>query len=319
MPDITAALWSAPRLRLKSAADFPQDAFHGSDLVGTHHQQRIADVEHGIPEKHFQQCVFLEEGGGEILQIPDQSVVCFGPVHCEIEAVLVSLCGVGEIASVRAVGDYEELHELEQRTVAVEAFPAVAMHLIEGFANGHTAFFQLHMDQWQSVDQNGDIVAVGVTAGLFELTDHLQLVAAECLFVDEVDVLNAAIIEDKVEHMVVVNFSSFVDDGFVGAIEVGIDESSPFVVGEADVVEGLQLLADVVQQGLAATEIGAIFVALVSQVDDQFAFEVTFALIAFGDRRFACVSFQDDEGVGFGDGVVFVHDKTIVVICRRSR
>ncbi|MCY1314130.1 hypothetical protein D9M70_647350 [compost metagenome] len=46
MPDEATAFRAAPVLGLMAAFDLPQNAFGGSNLVGPHHQQRVADVEH---------------------------------------------------------------------------------------------------------------------------------------------------------------------------------------------------------------------------------------------------------------------------------
>ena len=43
------------------------------------------------------------------------------------------------------------------------------MHLIESFTDCNTAFFQFDLHQWEAVDQNSDIVAVGLGSGLFDL------------------------------------------------------------------------------------------------------------------------------------------------------
>ena len=101
---------------------------------------------------------------------------------------------------------------------AVKALFAVTMHLIEGFTNRHTAFLQLHVDQGQTIDQNRHIVAVGVAARLLKLLDYLHLVAGNVLFIQQVDVLNMAIVKHKIMNIVIMDFAGFIDDAVAGPI-----------------------------------------------------------------------------------------------------
>ena len=62
-------------------------------------------------------------------------------MHREVEAVLVALRRVGEVARVRAVGNHKQLQEFEQRVLTVEALLTVAVHLVESLADRHAALF----------------------------------------------------------------------------------------------------------------------------------------------------------------------------------
>jgi hypothetical protein len=86
---------------------------------------------------------------------------------------------------------------LEQGLLAVEALLAVAVHLVEGLADGHAALLQLHLHQRQAIDQDGHVVAVGVAARLLELLDHLHLVAGDVLLVQQIDVLDAPVVKRR--------------------------------------------------------------------------------------------------------------------------
>ena len=61
--------------------------------------------------------------------------------------------------------------------VGVEAFFAVAVDLVEGFADGDAPFFDFDLHQGQPVDQDGDIVAIGLAPCLGKLFDDLHFVA----------------------------------------------------------------------------------------------------------------------------------------------
>ena len=169
------------------------------------------------------------------------------------------------------------------------------MHLIKGLANRNAASFQFHLNQRQSVDQNRDIVAVGMAAGLFELPDHLQLVASQILFIQQLDVLDAAIVEHKIVDIVIVNLAGFIDAAFARFIEKSLHEAQPLAIGELHVVQRLKLRPHIGEQSLLRVQVGPIFEALVLQIDNEFPFQIPFALVAFRDHPFPSVFFQDDE------------------------
>ncbi len=141
MPDEAATLKMIPAFGLIRAFNLPKNALGGGNLVGAHHQQRVADIKHRVMQQHIEQGVLLEEGGREVLQILDQAVVRFRPVHGEVEAVLVALRGVGEITAVGAISNHKQLQILEQGMLAVKTLFAVAVYLIKGFTNRHAALF----------------------------------------------------------------------------------------------------------------------------------------------------------------------------------
>ena len=63
-------------------------------------------------KQDVEQGVFLEEGGREVLRVADQTVIGLRPVHGEVKAILVTLRGVGEVATVGAVRDHKQLQIL---------------------------------------------------------------------------------------------------------------------------------------------------------------------------------------------------------------
>ena len=67
--------------------------------------------------------------------------------------------------------------------LAIKALFAVTVYLIKGFTNCHTAFFKLNMHQRQTIHQNGNVIAVGVIAGLLKLSDYLTFISINVFFV----------------------------------------------------------------------------------------------------------------------------------------
>ena len=177
MPDVAAALRTAPLFGLVGAVDFPQNALSGSNLVGAYHQEGVICIKDGILQQHTEQGVFLKKGSGKVFEIFDEAVIGFGPVHRKVEAISIALGGVGKVAGIGAVGNNEELQIFIERMFGIKAFFAVAMHLVKGFSNGDTTFFKLYLYEGQAVDQNGDIVAVGLGSCLLKLLDDLGFVA----------------------------------------------------------------------------------------------------------------------------------------------
>ncbi len=121
MPDKTATLRFAPVFRLKRTFYLPQNALGSGNLVGAHHQQGIAHIEHRIMQQHIEQRIFLKESRGKVFQVFNQAVIGLRPVHGEVVAVFIALGGVGEITAIGAVGNYKQLQVLIQRMFAVKA------------------------------------------------------------------------------------------------------------------------------------------------------------------------------------------------------
>ena len=179
-------------------------------------------------QQHIQKCALLKECCGEVLQILDQPIVGLRPVHGKVEAVFVALGRVREIASVGAIRDHEELGEFVERSLAVEALFAVAVNLIERFADCHTALLQLDLHKWQSIDEDRHVIAVEMITCLLELLDDLQLVTCHIALVEQVDVLDTAFVEDEIVDVIVMNLAGLVDDPVARTIEIGGNETRPF-------------------------------------------------------------------------------------------
>ena len=316
VPDVATPFELAPHFCLVRADDLPQHALGGGNLVRAHHQQRVAGVKHRVVQQHLEQGLLLEEGGREVLQVQNPAVVRLRPVHGEVEAVFVALRGVGKVARVGAVGNHKQLQILEQRVRAVEALFAVAVHLIKRLADGHAALLQFHLHQRQAVDQNGHVVAVGVRAGLFKLLDHLQLVASDGFFIEQVNVLDAPIVKHKVVDVVVVHLAGLLHHTVAGLVQPALYKALPLHVGERHVVERLQLHAHIGQQSLRRVQARRKVIALVLQVLNQLALQLRLGLVALGHLPVGRVLIQNNEVFGLGNGFVVAHSwRSLFTFC----
>ena len=120
----------------------------------------------------------------------------------------------------------------KQGVVTVKAFLAVTVYLVKGFTDRHTALFQFDLNQWQTIDQDGDIVAIGMSAGLLELFDHLHFVAHEILFIDQVDIFQPPIIEREVADIVDMNFAGLIEGTVARIVQILLTEASPLAFVE---------------------------------------------------------------------------------------
>ena len=78
--------------------------------------------------------------------------------------------------------------------------------------------------------------------------------------------------------MVLLNGAGFLHDALIGVAEVILEKSSPFLVGETQIVEFFELIAQVVNQLFFAGD-WQIFVGLTLESLDEVGFHFSLALI----------------------------------------
>jgi len=188
-----------------------EDALSRGDLVGAHHQQFVLGVEDAVACEDVEQGVLGKKGAGEIDQVRYGTVIDGRPVIGELETVAALFAagdrawflivqmffsgGVGVVLGMRAVGDDKKLHVLKQPRAAPETLATVAIDLVEGFAQGDAAAFELHVHHREAVDQDGHVVTGNVFAlGRFILVEHLQPVVVDGALIQQVDVLVGAVV-----------------------------------------------------------------------------------------------------------------------------
>ena len=324
VPDVSAGGDGACLLVHTGGLDALEDRFGRGDLVGAHHEEFIAGVEHAVARKDGEDSALGQECGGEVGEIGDLVVGGVGPPHGEfvgsrvggghlsaralVFGDVLEAHGVGVVLGVCAVGDDEDLHVAEESVAGagVEGVALVAVDLVEGLAQFFTAPLEFDVDEGQAVDEDGDVVAVGARARVDGvLADHLHLVAVNVGLVDEADVLGGAVVAGEDLHVVLLDAAGFGDDGVpVGGADVNdrvTVEVLPFPVAETVVIEGLELDAQVRFQAVAVVNVH-IFVGLGAQLFNEVVLEGGFALVVLFLVAGRVVETDDREFVGDDDG-----------------
>lgn len=87
------------------------------------------------------------------------------------------------------------------------------------------------MDQGQTVDQNGHIVACVVPArALFILVDDLQTVVVDVLFVQQIDVFGGPAVLPQHLHVVGLYAAGLFQNAVVGSGDAGLKEAAPILL-----------------------------------------------------------------------------------------
>ena len=230
--------------------------------------------------------------------------------------------GVAVVLRARAVGDDEDLDELEEPRARPETLALVALDLVERLAQAHAAPLELYVHERKAVHEDRHVVAVLVRALVrLVLVHHLEAVPVDMVPVQEVDVLIRAVIALEGYDRVVLDAPRLVDDRKRRVRDVLRAEAPPLGVGELDAVQLLELGAQVGDElglGVDAEPV----VALVREDVDEAGLEVCLRLVgALGRRRGGRLGADrrlgslQDEAVGrqagggvLGDGVVDGHD-----------
>ena len=324
VPDVSAGGDGARLVVHAGGLDALEDRFGRGDLVGAHHEEFIAGVEHAVARKDGEDRALGQKCGGEVGEVRNLIVRGVGPPHGEfvrsrvrgghlsaralVFGDVLEAHGVGVVLGVCAVGDDEDLHVAKESVsgAGVEGVALVAVDLVESFAQFFAAPLQFDMNEGQAVDENGDVVSIGARARVDGvLADHLHLVAVNVGLVDEADVLGGAVVAGEDLHVVLLDAAGFGDDGVpVGGADVNdrmTVEVLPFPVAETVVIEGLELDAQVRFQAVAVVDVH-IFVGLGAQLFDEVVLEGGFALVVLLLVASRVVEPNDREFVGDDDG-----------------
>lgn len=213
---------------------------------------------------------------------------------------MVEAGGVGVIFRVRAIGDDENLHELIQPAGGPEAIPLIAVNLVERLPNGHTAAFQLNVNQRQTIDQHRHIIAIIMRSALLGgdgvLMDDLQAIVMDALFVDELNVLALSAIPAKHLHIVLLNQAGLFENAGIAIRQHFIPKPRPFAVRKVVIIQLFKLRAQIGDEVCLFVD-GKALIAKLAKQADELVFQLGFALVslrALGLRRI------------FGDNGTFV-------------
>ena len=324
VPDVSAGGDGAHLVVHAGGLDALEDRFGCGDLVGAHHEEFIAGVEHAVAREDGEDCAFGQECGGEVGEVGDLVVGGVSPPHGEfvgsrvggghlpacalVVGDVLEAHGVGVVLGTSTVGDDEDLHVSEESVAGarVEGVALVAVDLVEGLAQFFTAPLEFDVDQGQAVDEDGDVVAVGARARVDGvLADHLHLVAVNVGLVDEADVFGGTVVAGEDLHVVLLDASGFGDDGIPSGGRDVDDRATvevlPFPVTEAVVVQGFELDAQVRFQSVTVMDVH-IFVGLGAQLLDEVVLEGGLALVVLLLVTGRVVEADDREFVGDDDG-----------------
>ena len=139
------------------------------------------------------------------------------------------------------------------------------------------------MHQREAVDEDGDVVAVGVASAALApadlvLVDDLQAVVVDVRLVDQGDVLGRAVVAGEELDVVFLDADRLVDDALVRAGDLLAEEPVPLGVGECDAVERFELGAEVGDQvGFGGDR--QVLVGLRLEQRDELAFQFGFGLV----------------------------------------
>ncbi len=272
------------------------DVLHGIDLVGPHdHDFLLPRQQHHVAADGAAEVALFQEALGKFIELGDLAVAFV----CELvdgQKALVGIEGkvvgvvVGEVPGAVAVADDKQLHKAEQCLgVAVAGVVLVLDNLLHGPARVHAQGFELDLHTGHTVDEQDDVVAVVAVVGVdAQLVDDLVVVFAPVLEVHQRVVQRRAVVAGK---------GIDAAQGLGRGVNVGgddfIQQPGELGIGEADPVEGLELLAEVLLQSGAVADVGAEFVLQVLQL----AYEAVLDLLFFDDGA-RCLGQQIVGGLG---------------------
>lgn len=238
--------------------DAPHDLLDGVDLVRPHHEKSLLVLdENHVPADHVAERAFGKELLGEVVEVRDLLVVWVGElVDGQVPLVGVErevpLIVVGEVVGFVAVAHDEELKEAEERSgVAVAGVVLVRDNLLHCFFGVDAKRLQLDLHDGDAVEQEENVVAVALVIGVdSDLVYDFKVVLAPVFQVHERVIERGSVVADE---------SVDLAQDLCSGKDVGSDDffeqSVEFGVGKVDAVEFLELLAEVLLQALAFSNI----------------------------------------------------------------
>lgn len=264
-------------------------------LVCDEEELLLADDEHHVATDGAAKVALFQEALGEGIEVGDLGVVLVRELIDGQEA-LVGIEGevagvvVREVVGAVAVADDEDLHEAEQRLrVAVAGVVLVFDDLLHGPAGIHAEGLQLDLHAGHAIDEQDDIVTVVAVVRVdAELVDHLEGVFAPVFEVHQGVVQRRAVVAGEAVHC---------PEGLRRGEDVGgddlIQQAGELGIREADAVQGLELLAEVLFQRGAVGDVGPVVVFQPLELTDEAVFDAVF----LEDRRW-CVGGLGVGGLG---------------------
>lgn len=274
---MTVSTW--PSLSSLVRMDAVHDGLDRIDLIRAHHHQLLfASDEHHVAANHLAQGAFDEEAVREVVEVGDLLIVLASELINGQEALLgvegeVAGVVVGEVVSAVAIADDEELDEAEERAgVAVAGVVFVIDDLLHGPARVDAESLQLDLRDWHAVYEENDVVTVVAVVRVdAQLVDDLEGVFAPVLDVDQGVIERSAVVAGKT-----VAVAQRAGGGEDVRGDDFFDQTREFAIGEADAIEGFEVLAEVGFQSATIVDIRAEGIFKVAKFFDQGLFDLLF-------------------------------------------
>ncbi|GEM_PF-1974162 len=240
--------------------DAGHEMLHRIDLIGSHHEQLLlAGDEYHVAADGLGERAFHQEGRGEVVEVGDLLIRLVGEL-VDGQETLVGVEGevagvvVGEVIGVVSIADDEELEEAKERLgVAVAGVVFVLDDLLHGPPWMDAEGFQLDLHDRDAVDEDEHIVTVVAVVGVdAELVDGFEGVFAPVLDVDQGVVQRCAVVTSKG-----VDLAERLGSGEnIGGDDL-VKQPGELSISEADSVQGLELLTEILLQRGAISNIRA--------------------------------------------------------------
>ncbi len=260
--------------------DALDDVLDRVDLVRPHHEQLLLALhQHHVAADHVAQRALGQERIGEGIQAGDLAVVRRGVLVHRQELLLrvegeVAGVVVGEVVGVVAVADHEQLEEAQQGArVAAAGVGLVLDDLLHRPAWIDAQRLQLDLDDGHAVDQQHHVKAVVAVVGIdAQLAGHLEGVLAPVGDVDQRVVQRGAIVAGE---------GVAVTQPLRGGENVGgddfVQQAGKLGIGQGDLVQRLEVLAEIGFQRGAVTDVRAQGVLELAELFDQLLLDGGFA------------------------------------------
>lgn len=174
------------------------------------------------------------------------------------------------------------MHILIKPGTCPETVSLIAVDLIESFFDGNATALQFHMNQGQTIDQDGDIIPGIVASGTFLiLIDDLQTVVMDVFLINQIDILRSAIFAGQILNIVLLDLAGFLHDMFIRIGNLSFEEGFPLFVREAILIQTFKLLAKIFHK-ICFIVNRNILIALFAKHLDKRCFQGRFTLVGIG-------------------------------------
>ena len=259
--------------------DALDDVPDGVDLVRPHHQQLLlAGHQHHVLADHLAQRALGQESIGESVQATDLGVVRRG-VLVDGQKALIRIEGemarvvVGEVIRRVAVADDEQLDEAQQGAgVPVARIVLVFDDLLDGATRIDAQRLEFDLHRGNAVDQEQHVILVVAVVRVDpELAGDLERVLAPVVDVNQRVVQRRTVItRERVAVPERMRSGEYIrGDDFA-------QQTRELAVRELDLVQRLEMLAEIPLQRGAVAKIGPDLVLEIAQPGDELLLDVAF-------------------------------------------